>query len=242
VHFFCLLLLLGVCQASYAQRAVNISSVEVTGTSRRYTLLSSSHKLRKANFYEDSFFVASTECHGEWGGSMTFKDKYTGIEYIVGSTCPIAVHKVNGTYYVISSLAHLSGHADIKVIPNLKSLPRKLPHKSKYKGFLNIDTTDTRDHSNAYATILDTHGVTIRASFVSQDQIYFIVAASSSIFLAILEHGRLQSIVLLASDHARWRRRYKVHSATNGHRIIFFNNLRRRSYIDIFGSSVVVLR
>lgn len=60
-------------------------------------------------FFEDENYLVRKSCSGEWGGTIWFKNKVTGIEYSCEATCPVAVNKVNGKYIVTTTLAHMIG-------------------------------------------------------------------------------------------------------------------------------------
>ena len=72
--------------------------------------------------YEDSIYTVRRTCHGEWGGSIWFRNKTTGVEYACAATCPVMVNKINGKYLVITSLAHLVGFSEIIEIQNPEAM------------------------------------------------------------------------------------------------------------------------
>lgn len=69
--------------------------------------------------------LVSKSCRGEFGGTIKFKSKKTGIEYCCASTCPVVVNKVSGKYIVTNTLAHMRGFSElIEIIGNEITLMR----------------------------------------------------------------------------------------------------------------------
>lgn len=57
-------------------------------------------------FFQDENYYARRACSGEWGGSIWFKNKRTGIEYSCSATCPVIINKIGEKYIVTNTLAH----------------------------------------------------------------------------------------------------------------------------------------
>jgi hypothetical protein len=68
---------------------------------------------RDTAFFEDETYLVRKTCSGEWGGTIWFKNKISGIEYSCEATCPVIVNKLNGKYYVTSTLAHMFGFSEV---------------------------------------------------------------------------------------------------------------------------------
>src|ERR1700722_17794087 len=64
-------------------------------------------KKLSSGFFEDENYLVTKTCSGEWGGTIWFKNKKTGITYACSATCPVAVNKINGKYFITNTLAHL---------------------------------------------------------------------------------------------------------------------------------------
>lgn len=69
------------------------------------TILTTSERTRieamrkKSIFYEDEQYLVTRSCSGEWGGTVKFKNKKTGIEYSCEVTCPVSVNKLGNGYF-----------------------------------------------------------------------------------------------------------------------------------------------
>lgn len=83
----------------------------LTGTIKDFVIPNSA-------FFEDENDIVSKTCSGEWGGTIKFKNKKTGVEYACGATCPVVVNKISGKYIVTNTLGHLSGFTEIIEIDN----------------------------------------------------------------------------------------------------------------------------
>lgn len=73
-------------------------------------------------FFEDEKYIVERSCSGEWGGSIYFINKLNNKKYECTATCPIALNKINNSYVVTASLAHLVGFSQILKIDDPKDL------------------------------------------------------------------------------------------------------------------------
>ena len=55
---------------------------------------------------EDRLYVVTSTCSGEFGGSVHFTNKKTGISRSAAACCVRSVNKLKGKYYVSNSLSH----------------------------------------------------------------------------------------------------------------------------------------
>ncbi len=81
--------------------------------------------------FQDNDFIVYAGCVGEFGGTVFFYDRKSGITYSHPCTCPKQVLYSNGSYYVISALSHIVEHSYIIRISN----PRKLFITPQYEFF-----------------------------------------------------------------------------------------------------------
>lgn len=78
----------------------------------------------RTKVFEDERFMATMDCHGEFGGHLYFFDKQTKQTHYTTATCATAVWKENGNYHVLASLDHMFGSAGSGIIPAPEKLPR----------------------------------------------------------------------------------------------------------------------
>src|SRR5690606_24452109 len=60
-------------------------------------------------FFEDENYIVTSECRGEFGGEIYFKNKKTNVTTIGLATCPVIINKLENAYYLTTSLLHGTG-------------------------------------------------------------------------------------------------------------------------------------
>ena len=149
--------------------------------------------------YEDAQFIVRSCSKGEFGGAVFFKDKKTGKTYSCEATSIKAVHKIDGVYYVSSSLAHGCGFAKVLQIAD----PRKLyeiKNKSQlcdcgwYDIYSKDPTNDQIKHPIGYdkgfKVLVDTTDIQIIGAFVSKDFLYHIFSDAKNTYLGYFDHQK----------------------------------------------------
>lgn len=138
---------------------------------------------RELNYpiYEDDEFIVRSCCMGEWGGAIYFKDKKSGKTYSCQATCLKFIQKLNGSFYVTSSLPHMEGFSQVLKIDNPREL-YEIQTKEQLKncGWYDIYSdkgnkiTHPTGYDKGYEILLDTIGVNILGSFAYKNHIYHI--------------------------------------------------------------------
>jgi len=191
---------------------------------KKYKYLNKSNiKVNRNIIYEDSIYVVSKTCNGEFGGKVIFKSKKTGIEYFTESTCPLVVHKLNNKYYVTSTLLHLTGSSSVIEICD----PEKIGGDSIYLKGIKI-----------IASII---GTTTLSSFPYKGELYHIMADYDKTYLAKIENNKYVTIDTVSNKSIRTYNP-RVFVTDNGHFITFFNYRDVEGYIDIFENQITVVR
>lgn len=197
-----------------------------------------------STFFEDENYFVRKTCSGEWGGTIWFKNKRSGIEYSCGATCPVVVNKVNAKYIVTSTLAHMSGFSEILEISNPDSLaifklPKPIGENGKSKIYL---IGDDESHSKKGVNqLLDSVGVLTIASFPFDGQLFHIVTDFRKTFIAKIESKMFVTLDTI-SNTSIWTYEPEVFRAADGHYISFFNNEDVSGYLDIFGNKINLIR
>ncbi len=204
----------------------------------------SDFKINPNNIFEDSLYVVSKTCSGEWGGTIKFKNKKTGIEYSASSTCPVVVNKLNGKYYITNTLAHLSGFSEILEIDNpdlmtVFELPK--PRSQKGKTIVRYVGDDESKSTNGTKKLVDSIGILTLASFPYNGQLYHIVTDFKKTFLTKIENNRFVTIDTV-SDKSIWTYNPEVFIKDNGHMIILFKNQDVEGILDIYENQITVRR
>ena len=200
-------------------------------------------KINRDNIFEDSLHIVSKSCSGEWGGTIKFKNKETGIEYSAASTCPVAVNKLNEKYYITNTLAHLSGSSEILEIcnPDLMSvfeLPKPRRERGKIIRYVGDDESNS---TKGTIQLVDSIGVLTLASFLYNEQLYHIVTDFKKTFLTKIENNKFVTIDTV-SEKSLWTYNPAVFVAKSGHLLVWFENQEAEGYLDIFENQITVIR
>jgi len=187
-------------------------------------------------FFEDNYYKVTKSCSGEWGGTIRFEDKSTGIEYECQSTCPVVVNKYNGKYIVTNTLAHLSGSSEILEIENPKNMivvARKKEEENKDTIiFVSAEESECRSKVGS-KTLIDSIGVMTLATFPYNSKLYNIVTDFEKTYITEILNNKFKNVQLL-SDISIWTYGPEVVRTKDNHSIIFFSNEKANGYLDIF--------
>lgn len=94
--------------------------------------------------YDDSEFIISGDCNGEFGGTLYFYEIETEKIYITEATCGNTVWKTEQGYHVLSNLGHMMGNTNLNIISN----PRKLSEIDLDSKGLRINKETNTNNSN----------------------------------------------------------------------------------------------
>jgi hypothetical protein len=238
-----LLLLTGAClfniaRPTYGQPtphfSVNFLTTKATKKATDFAPASSA-------LYEDDAYVVSSYCNGEFGGGLFFKNKHTDSTYTCQATCAFNVIKLQNSYVVSCTLAHMAGFAQVleiadprqmKAVPTTSKRSRKRPKITVIQG--ELSTVGTK-------TLADSVGVLLSGSFPLNGRLYFIVANNEKTYLTTIENGRFSTVAKLADFSAR---AYDpiVRKTSDGHYLFFYKNAEAQGYIDVYNTTVNVFR
>jgi hypothetical protein len=241
---FILLFTLIISFDCFGQNPIKFVITELTSNDSIPTLDRSKFKIDKNNFFEDSFYVVSKTCSGEWGGTIKFKDKRTGIEYTASATCPVVVNKLNGKYYITNTLAHLIGSSEILEIADPKTLTVLKPSKpGKKKGQKNIGLIGDDESKSTTGTqkLVDSLGILIIATFPFQGQLYHIITDYEKTYLTEIVNGKFETIDTISNQRLSTYDP-EVFKTADNHYIVFFENSYAKGYYDIFENNITIVR
>lgn len=196
-------------------------------------------KKSKPTFYEDEKYIVSKTCSGEWGGTIKFKNKKTGIEYACQATCPVSVNKIDDKYYVSSSLAHMRGSCEVLEISQPDSMemfrinpPREIDGKKvKYVG--DDESTSLRGTKK----LIRVYGKRILGSFFFDGQLFHVVSDHKETHLATVENEKFKSVKLITNEDF-FTYDNEIIKTESGHLIIPIAN----GYLDIFENQIKILK
>ncbi len=176
ISLFALLLVLTGCKKEHSVFEVKTRSVKKNIVDELKRLKFKDAATYYGLLYKDEKYEAWKSCSGEWGGTIYFKNRKSGLIHYAIATCPVSVNKINGKYYISNSLSHLFGHSYILEISNPESmeLTEKIP--------LNLPGIITRPYEaqtrQGTKKVVDSSGVIIAASFVYNQKLYAVLSSN----------------------------------------------------------------
>lgn len=149
--------------------------------------------------YEDDQFIVKSCSRGEFGGAVYFKDKKSDKTYSCESTSIKAVHKIEGSYYVSSSLPHGSGFTKVIKIDDPRNL-YEIKKKSQLVdcGWYDIYSEDPRNdeikhpigYDKGFEIIIDTMDIMIIGAFESKNHLYHIFSDAKNTYLGYFDNKK----------------------------------------------------
>jgi hypothetical protein len=194
--------------------------------------------------FEDDDYVVKKTCSGEWGGTIWFTSKKTGIMYSCSATCPVAVDKMNGRYFVTNTLAHLDGFSQVIEIDRPTSMDIfKLPKAKRVKGKALVRSVgDNESKSTKGARVLsDSIGILTLASFPYKDQLFYIVTDFQKTYVDKIEGGKFVTVDTVCNISI-WTYNPEVLMTKDCHYIVFFKNDHAEGYLDLFENKISLIR
>lgn len=197
-------------------------------------------KSRHIPLYEDEKYVVRKTCGGEWGGSVWFKNKSTGIEYSADATCPVSVNKLDSKYYVTASLAHLTGSCRVLEIsePDSMAIFKMPPPRSK-KGRKKLYYVGDGESNSEKGTktLSEKYGLLAKGSFLYHDELYHIVGTHSRLFVAKIQDQEFSEVKVITTEDTFTYDDHIVRTK-DGHLMIPI----KAGYLDVFENRIVILR
>jgi hypothetical protein len=195
-------------------------------------------------FFEDSSYVVRKTCSGEWGGSVWFKNKITGIEYSCYATCPVVINKIDDKYYVTATLAHLSISSriiEINAPDSMKVFKMPKPRNKKGKDkFYYVGDNESKSRVGTNF-LVDSLGVLTLVSFVYENQLFHIVSDYYNTYLCKIVENQFVTIAKIANERLPIYRS-EILKTENGELIVMFNQNDINGYLEIKCNSITIKR
>ncbi len=179
-------------------------------------------------YFEDRDFEVYSECAGEWGGSLFFIDKKNREKiYHFPSICPKMVDSKEGKYLITSTLAHMSGSAEIAILENPRQLPlfQRSTSKDKFKEKLMMNMLQTPIPENVVERILDTSGITVNIYYPYQNRHFVIFSEYQTSYLGEIQSGKIVNKEPLL-NYGIWGHEHKLNKIRNR---IYISEIDKRS-------------
>ncbi len=171
--------------------------------------------------FENARFHVNYLDFGEWGGTLWFKDKRTGLEYELASSTP-TVNIINDTFYVSTSASVLRIADPTKL---LQCVPAhayaQVVASDHHMGSVSRQGADVLYMDSTF--YLEEPAVRIATSFTSNDTLYLLCAAGNRTYIGSLRNGQIEEHRSVSEDMAVYRGyfQYRHPGPSNGPR--FFN-------------------
>ncbi|MCR8558145.1 hypothetical protein KXD93_10845 [Mucilaginibacter sp. BJC16-A38] len=204
----------------------------------------SNFRRENLNFFEDDKYIVRKTCSGEWGGTVWFKNKKTGVERSCVASCPVIINKLDGKYFVTTTLNHMVGFSQVLEINDPELLTVfKLPKPRAVIGkrIIRAVGDDEAQSAKGSKVLLDTMKVSMLLSFPLNGQLYHLFTDYKKTYLGKLQGTKLVTIDTVSQD-SLWSYDTDVIKTGDGHFITFFKNEKVEGYLDVFGNSVNVIR
>lgn len=145
---------------------------------------------KQPKLFEDERYLSFLTCNGEFGGEVYFYDKLQRTYYMTGATCPNSVFKQDGKYFVLSSLGHMMGSADLQVIADPAKLRRwKGPQKPQDRKFSYGEQAPDTTGASASKSVFYFYNVQVFSAFQLNGHQYYMMHWEGQTFLATIEKG-----------------------------------------------------
>lgn len=147
--------------------------------------------------FEDTFYRIRAISSGEFGGSVYFFDKKTKKTFACPSYSTKNIFKINKSYFIINSLAHMGGSTEIYKIddPQKMYLIKDKEQIENSSWAYNQETYKTiKGCFNGVKTIIDTLDIMSTASFVRNNNIYCIYSDGKKTFLGFVKDKKIIKI------------------------------------------------
>lgn len=187
-------------------------------------------------FFEDSKFLISEHCSGEWGGSLYFTDKKSKIIYECSSTCPLIINKLDGSYFITSMLAHMSGYWNVMEIKNPYELIKFAPREKKVISYVGDDESKSEKGTT---TIIEKYNQLALLSFVYNDRLFHIFSDYKKTFIGEIINGDLISIQIL-SEEPFYSYDHKIIKREENHYLVLFEDSDTKGYLEILNNNIYI--
>lgn len=216
----------------------DIVQTNITDTSRQKSTKDFSARTR--HFFEDEDYIVHKTCSGEWGGTVYFKNRKTGVEYVCEASCPVIINKLDGKYLVSSTLDHLTGLASVIQIDHPDSMQvYTKPVQSKQRLLPARGDAESTSRKGSI-TLLKADRIIILVSFPYKGQLYHITTDFEHTYISNIENGRFVHLDVV-SDKPLRTFDGGVIPTNDDHYIVFFHENIRKGYLDISGGRIEVI-
>ena len=210
-------------------------------------------KLEKTDdliFEDEKFYIYSLD-FGEWGGKTWFKDKKTGIEYLIESTTPL-INKIDTTYYLTNSFEVIKIENPLQLNKcdddvTYENIETNRKYHFKYGQPIGFDiiyeNVDTLYFDNR--TFIYPREINIESSFVWQNKLFHIYNADTVIYIAKIENDTIKPIQKIGEglNFYNWHYSYRCKNLNGNNELLKFQTKDDKLFgvMDIVDNKIFLL-
>ena len=195
-------------------------------------------------FEDEKFYVYSLD-FGEWGGKTWFKDKKTGIEYVIEATSPL-VNKIDTIYYFtgafkvlkIENPLELNKCDDDVTYGNIEKTGKYYSWYGKPTGF-DVVYKDTTVNHYDYS-----YKSNIVSSFIWQNELLHIYETDTATYIAKIENNTIKTIQKIGEELSFfiWHYSYRCRNLNGNNELLKFRTKDEQSFglMDIIDNKTFV--
>ncbi|MDR2009980.1 MAG: hypothetical protein LBQ22_05815 [Bacteroidales bacterium] len=199
-------------------------------------------------FEDEKFYVYSLD-FGEWGGKTWFKDKKTGVEYLIESTTPL-VNKIDTTYFLTDAYKIVKIENPLKLnrcvdndvtYENIKNSQKFYSWYGEPIGFdviyADLDTMNFDDRTFVYP-----NEINIVSSFVMQNELLHIQATDSANSIVKIENSTIIPMQKIEKElfFYNWHYSYRCRNLNENNELLKFRTKDEQIFglVDIIDNKI----
>jgi hypothetical protein len=152
----------------------------------------------RPKLFEDEFYIMYSDCHGEFGGTIYFYEKKTGITYYTAATCPRAVLPHQDGYLITASSMTSFNSIFISNPSKLSNLKDTTTIARRKGAHENLGYYDSSNHA---VYVKDFFWLEAFGTFKNGEKTFYILNWREFAFLAKLNGNEVTIVNPLFLDH-----------------------------------------
>ena len=183
--------------------------------------------------FEDEKFHVYSLNFGEWGGKTWFKDKKTGIEYLIEATTPL-INRIDTTYYLTNSFSVLKIENPLQLnICNDDVTYENIRTEGRYYSWYGQPIGFDVVYKDTIFNYLDySYKSHIVSSFTWQDELLHIYETDTATYIAKIENNEIKAIQEIGKELSfyNWHYSYRCRNLNGKSVLLKFNTKDEYSF------------
>ena len=193
--------------------------------------------------FEDEKFHVYSLNFGEWGGKTWFKDKKTGVEYLIEATTPL-INRIDTIYYLTKSFSVLKIENPLQLnICNDDVTYENIKTERKYYSWYGQPIGFDVVYKDTIFNYLDySYKSHIVSSFAWQDELLHIYENDTTTYIAKIENNEIKNIQEIGKELSfyNWYYSYRCRNLNGKSELLKFNTKDEQSFglMDIVDNKI----